>query len=300
MLRRETRWDHLVRSPLNLVCDSHLSPRRWPRVPLRRRIAWTTRYRAAAAGLKLSINERRLEAFADLHRGDRCFILGNGPSLNQCDLRPLESEFTFGVNSIFLNRGTMGFDPTYYVVEDPLVAEDRAGEINAYQGPAAKFFGNYLRRFIEPTNDIIWTNVRLRYDEYANFPHFSSNALRQLWAGGTVSYLCLQLAYYMGFRTVHLVGFDHSYTVPAAAKIEGNRIESTSDDPNHFHPDYFGKGYRWHSPRTDRMEIAYRRAKDVFNAEGRTIHNATVGGRLEVFPRVQYASLFRGRSRAAA
>ncbi len=63
----------------------------------------------------------------------------------------------------------------------------------------------------------------------------------------------------------------------------------------HFHPDYFGKGYRWHDPRTDRMERAFIRAREAFEADGRKVYNATVGGKLEVYERVAYASLFDDR-----
>ena len=288
----ETDLDRLLEAPKKLLRDSHMSPRRWPAVALARRAAWTWRHRLAAAGLPLTANERRLAAFRDRHRGRRCFILGNGPSLNRCDLAPLREEITFGVNSIFLNREKMGFDPTYYVVEDPLVLEDRAELINAYHGPVARFFGHYARRFIRPRRDTIWLNLRLRYDDYPGFPFFADNAVRHVWAGGTVSYVCLQLAFHMGFEAVYLLGFDHHYVVPDSAEVEGNRITSTADDPNHFHPSYFGKGLRWHNPRVDRMELAYRRARDAFARRGRRIVNATVGGQLEVFDRVDYATLF--------
>ena len=98
----------------------------------------------------------------------------------------------------------------------------------------------------------------------------------------------------MGFEKVYMVGFDHSYSVPKEALVEGAAITSTSDDPNHFHPGYFGKGYRWHDPRVDRMERAYRKARKAYDAAGREIYNATAGGELEVFERVDYNSLFKG------
>jgi hypothetical protein len=99
----------------------------------------------------------------------------------------------------------------------------------------------------------------------------------------------------MGFSKVYLIGFDHSYTIPKDAQVSGVDILSQSDDPNHFVPGYFGRGYRWHDPRVDRMEQAYRRAGEAFEADGRKIYNATVGGRLEVFERVEYSSLFAGK-----
>jgi hypothetical protein len=218
-------------------------------------------------------------------------MLGNGPSLNRCDLGRLRGELTFGVNAIYLNRANMGFDPTYYVVEDEFVAEDRADEINSLRGPA-KFFGNYLRYCLLDQPDVTWMNLSMDYGPYPGFPHFSRNAASIVWVGGTVTYVCLQLAYHMGFSDVYLVGFDHSYKIPADAKVEGESITSQSGDPNHFASGYFGKGYRWHDPMVDRMEQAFCRAREEYAASGRHIFNATVGGKLEVFPRVDYNSLF--------
>ena len=100
----------------------------------------------------------------------------------------------------------------------------------------------------------------------------------------------------MGFSEIYLIGFDHNYKIPDDAKKNNrsNEILSQSDDHNHFHPDYFGKGYRWHDPQVDRMEKAYRKAKEAFEMDGRVIFNATIGGKLEVFKRVDYQSLFQG------
>lgn len=189
----------------------------------------------------------------------------------------------------------MGFYPTYYVVEDILIAEDRAPQINAYHGPNVKFFGNYLSYCIHDAPDVVWLNVRgVNYTDYKEFPHFSKNAARMVWVGGTVTYICMQLAYYMGFNRVYLIGFDHSYKIPKDADVDRQRKEiiSKSDDPNHFDPNYFGKGYRWHDPAVEKMETAYRRAGKVFEAAGRKIMNATIGGQLTVFDRVKYEDLF--------
>ena len=38
--------------------------------------------------------------FKDIHKGQRCFIVGNGPSLNDEDLSLLENEYVFTVNKI--------------------------------------------------------------------------------------------------------------------------------------------------------------------------------------------------------
>jgi len=280
-----------IKNALNIFRDSHTVPWNCPKSKPWQKVWRTLRYRLACLGIYLSANEWRLAQFKDWHKNQRAFIIGNGPSLNLCELGVLKDEITFGVNSIFLNYNKMGFHPTYYVVEDVLVAEDRAEEINRYQGPK-KFFGNYLKYCLSDNPSTHWLNVRFCYENYPGFPNFSRNALRMVWTGGTVTYLCLQLAYYMGFSEIYLVGFDHHYTIPSKAKVSGTEILSTGDDPNHFNPTYFGKGYRWHEPNVDRMEKAYRKANKFFSLDNRKIMNATKGGNLEVFERIEFERLF--------
>lgn len=277
--------------PFNWLGDarswSHQNPTSFLKV-----IGRTQRYRMGSWGLPISKNEKRLLALKDRHKGERVFIIGNGPSLNKNDLKKLQGEYSFGVNGIFLNYDKMGCHPTYYVVEDTFVAEDRGKEIKNYKGPKAQFFGNYLRYAIDDKPDNIWLNVKVDYREYEDFPNFSTNAVRQVWVGGTVTFISLQLAYWMGFSEVYLIGFDHSYHIPKSAIVDGLDITSTEDDVNHFHPDYFGKGYRWHDPKVDRMEKAFAKARKTFEKDNRIIKNATVGGHLNVFDRVDYESLF--------
>ena len=101
--------------------------------------------------------------------------------------------------------------------------------------------------------------------------------------------VAIQLAFYMGFKEVVLIGVDHSY------KFEGQphaAVVSTGDDPNHFNDQYFGKGFKWHLPDLEGSEMSYRVADFVYKQNGRRIIDATVGGKLQVFPKVDYYSLF--------
>src|SRR3546814_9326201 len=50
--------------------------------------------------------------FKDRHRGERCFILGGGPSLKKIDPGKLRNEVKFAVNGIFLIYEWIGFEPT--------------------------------------------------------------------------------------------------------------------------------------------------------------------------------------------
>lgn len=247
-------------------------------------------YAMAGYGVPLTRNEAQLLALRDKHRGRRAFIIGGGPSLKETDVRLLKSEITIGCNAIFLMFDEMGFLPTYYTVEDVLVAEDRADIINTIQG-TTKILPRDLKYCLKPDEDTIYMNFIRDYD--GRIFNFSSNFVRHVFWGGTVTYLNIQLAYYLGCREVYLIGIDHNYQPPAQVdEVDGTVITSRSTDVNHFHPDYFGPGYRWHDPKVERMGMAYRQAKRFFDENGGVICNASARTKLDVFRRVRYDGLF--------
>ena len=86
---------------------------------------------------------------------------------------------------------------------------------------------------------------------------------------------------------------DFDYVIPKEFKRSGDLIVSTDDDPNHFHKDYFGKGKTWKDPKLDRVGMNYVQAKTAYEAVGRKIYNATIGGKLEIFDRVDYNDLLQ-------
>src|SRR5207244_3826243 len=49
----------------------------------------------------------------------RCFVLGNGPSLQRENLSPLAGEITFVMNSFFDNPILHEWQPTYHCLSDP-------------------------------------------------------------------------------------------------------------------------------------------------------------------------------------
>jgi len=268
------------------------------RVPLAERAAGMERVAEIHNGPVKTVHADQLRALRRRHLGQRrAFIIGNGPSLNRTDLSQLKDEVTFCVNGFFLKMPDLDWVPTYYVVEDHLVAEDRAGAINALKGPT-KLFPSYLAYCLEPGDDTIFFNHRAR----KSFPDgydFSTDAAKITYTGCTVTFTCMQLAHYMGFQELYLIGVDASYDVPADVEVDDGQgstsvLDMASEDPNHFHPDYFGKGMRWHDPQVDKMLEAYAEARRVTDALGRPIYNATVGGQLEVFERRRFSRLFAG------
>ena len=250
---------------------------------------------------------RRLAALKDIHRGQRGFIIGNGPSLRQTDLTKLRGEYTFGMNRIYILFPELGFTTTYFLSINDLVIEQCAGEIMALPMPkfltwrSHRFFKSHQPSAISYQPSAICQQPSAISHQPSSFipptflyttytgPKFARNAAGRLWEGATVTYVALQLAFHMGFERVILIGVDHSFV----SKGEANKtITSQGDDPNHFAPNYFGKGFRWQLPDLETSERAYRMAKVAYEADGRQVLDATVGGRLTVFPKVDYASLF--------
>ncbi len=91
------------------------------------------------------------------------------------------------------------------------------------------------------------------------------------------------------FRKLILIGVDHNFVTQGPAN---QAVVSKGDDPNHFSPNYFGAGFKWQLPDLDGSERAYRLARDAYEKSGRQVLDATVGGNLTIFPKVQYKSLF--------
>jgi hypothetical protein len=217
-----------------------------------------------------------LGRYRDIHEGERCFVIGNGPSLNKMDLSPLAHEVTFGLNRIYLLFDRLGFGTSYYVAINELVLEQFAADIERLSMP--KFVRWEHRRFLHPSSDLM-------YIRWRPGPSFSHDIRHGAWGGATVTYMALQLAYFMGFQQVVLIGVDHSFKTKGQPHKE---VLSTGDDPNHFAPNYFGTGVRWHLPDPETSELAYQLGRQNFEAEGRSILDATVGGKLDVFPKVSY------------
>ena len=224
---------------------------------------------------------RKLDALRNTHAGERCFIIGNGPSLKNTDLTKLKEEFTFGMNRFYLAFPELGFTTSLLLTVNDLVIEQCAQDIRAL--PIPTFVSWRGRKWIAPAE-----NLHYLYTSY-QLPKFNGNAAGRLWEGATVTYVAMQLAFHMGFKEVVLIGVDHSFATQGKPNAT---VVSAGDDPNHFNPGYFGKGFRWQLPDLDTSEISYTMAREAYKAAGRQIVDATVDGKLTVFPKVNYESLF--------
>ncbi len=250
----------------------------------------------------------------DRHLATTAVVVGNGPSLNETDLDLLDDQIVLGSNAIHLLFDRVAWRPTYYCAVDPLYLHERHEDIASlletnptttgifparvpmHDGSARtieppELLGNLPNaHFVEPLGEMSATSP---------FGSFSTDLRAGMVQPATVTIALMQIAAHLGVDRIVLVGCDTSYTIPASAKTSGPPvpghedaqliITSTDDDPNHFSPDYFGRGRTWHHPRVDNMIRHYALARDVLHMLGVDVINATAGGNLEVFPRAALA-----------
>lgn len=240
-------------------------------------------------------------ALKDRYNGERCFIMGTGPSLNRMDLELFKEEYVWAANKSYLLFDRISWRPSFYVAVDKRVVPDISGEINYLKRSLTKTMFFFPARFREQWvlrggPNVYWYR-EVSMDE-TNLPDgmFSRDASEWVSNVRTVTIAALQLAVYLGFNPIYLIGCDTSYSVSSSVRTEGDdpdKLISTKDnDPNHFDPQYFGTGSKWHEPHVDKMLFHYEQARRVCDSLGVNIYNATVGGNLEVFPRVDYTELF--------
>ena len=155
-------------------------------------------YRLTEAGRE---SAQRLLGLKNRYRGQRCVIIGNGPSLNNMDLSPLRDEYTFGLNRIYLLYERLGFATDFFVSVNRYVLEQCADEIRSV--PGMKFLSWLAREWIPLDDDVIFLRSTLG-------PRFCTEPPSEgVWEGATVTYVAMQLAYYLGFQQVILIGVDH-------------------------------------------------------------------------------------------
>lgn len=223
---------------------------------------------------------KELEKFKDKHKGQRIFVIATGPSLREEDILKLKDEVTIGVNGTIALFDKIGWKPTYYCIGDPksfdLYKEDI---VNAHLDEAffelslkkyeseLNFVPHYVDRYIKgcllpPSDDRMKKNMS-----------FSDDICRKgVYAGGrSIATIALQIAAYMGADEIYLYGQDCNYY---GAK---KHFDSKNDD---------GMPQGSVDVFIDAMFAFYEKAKEYANEKGIKIYNATRGGKLEIFERV--------------
>ncbi|MEH6587175.1 MAG: 6-hydroxymethylpterin diphosphokinase MptE-like protein [Halioglobus sp.] len=206
------------------------------------------------------------------HVGQTCVIVANGPSLNSTDFGLIRNEICFGLNKIYLGFAKFKFYPRYYVAVNELVLRQSLAEIAGLN--CVKFLSRRASELYQPDALTYLINTT------DPGPRFSMDISERVEEGWTVTHVALQIAYYMGFKKVVIVGLDHRFEFTGSAN-EQHMLAGA--DKNHFSEEYFGYGQQWNNPDLERSEESFLETKAVFEADGREILDATVGGACKIF-----------------
>lgn len=223
--------------------------------------------------------------------GKRCFIVGNGPSLRAEDLSKIEEngDIAFACNKIYKIFPKTIWRPDFYFLIDVWVLKSQAKEILNIAPKECSFY-NYA--FCN--GHILWNDddkiVPLYHMPEQNstdrLTRFSKDISIHHCVGSSVSYTMLQAAFYMGFETVYLIGCDHFTDSLANTKEIKHFYDNSKEVVWNLTPEY---------TKIDnhiKLNNDYKSAKLAYEENGRHIYNATRGGYLEVFERVDFDSLF--------
>jgi hypothetical protein len=243
-----------------------------------------------SAGEKIHLLQDRAYWRSIRHRycGNRGFVIGNGPSLKITDLDQLVGEITIASNKIYLAFKETQWRPDYFTVADDLVWEKVAGELEGRVDYV--LIPDNFERTDTKVKTRKWKKLGLVGPDPENQFQFSDDFCRGVFGGCTVTYQNLQLAVHLGLDPIYLIGCDHYYQEPQTDKpLSRIRAEESN---NHFISGYRQPGEVVNAAPIGMMTLAYQHAHAWSRASGVRILNATRGGHLEIFPRVEFDSLF--------
>lgn len=225
-----------------------------------------------------------IRRFGDCHKGERCFIIGNGPSLIPEDLELLKNEICFGTNRIYYMFDKTSWRPTYYFSIDNDVLSKEISEVKK-QNIRHKFINVSAKKYGRIEND----NIHYIY-VYGKFHIKRINIMQETFSDDVSKYFsetcsatctCIEMAVYMGFKNIYLLGMDHKYAQMVTSdgkKIIDNNIKT-----------YFNgmkNGEKIAIAYIDNVTSSYEVCNQYAKSKGVNIYNATRGGYLEVFERV--------------
>lgn len=221
---------------------------------------------------------KKLTKFHNKHLGETCLIIGNGPSINKMDLNKIQPNIKiFGMNKIYLKNPMPKID--YLVCVNKLVIKQ---SLEAFKKINATKFISISGLYK------IFQNNYYHLPDIFKGPPFSLEIDKSINQGGTVTYVTIQLAVYMGFSKIYLIGVDHNF------KQNGkpNTVQLLDgDDNNHFHPEYF-KGQKWQLADLEKSEKHYKIAKEHCDRNNVEIIDCTIDGKLNIFLKENFKILY--------
>jgi len=254
----------------------------------------------------LSAEERKIlarnERFRGIYAGRRAFVVGNGPSLNKIPLERLKCELVFAVNGFASHEILDTWQPIALALTDPVYFE-RPDTF------AAEFARTRTR--LKDCSFFVPLAYRRAVERYSLLPlnrcfysHMSGSMARQrifpvdltgpVPNSQTVTLFAILLSLYMGCNPIYLVGMDHDFlATPKNPTHFSSAYESDLSENDKTKIGFQNWTYLQLIDAVKLMFEGYANLKNVATKRRQIIYNASVGGYLDVFPRVTFDDIFK-------
>ena len=243
-----------------------------------------------------------MDALRNRHQGERCFIIGNGPSLAGHDLTRLIGERTIATNMFPLHPlyDRIGLD--YYCASDWIHWSTEEGFAASLRRafaalPDCRFVFEYnARSVVEATGELIGRDVNyLLLDDQRPVwdGYFNIDLSRPVhWGRSVVTDFCLPLACFLGFSEIYLIGCDFDWNRPVKGRLAHGWFYDYDADDRKVDD---CSAHRAESGREHHIALALEALEKVaemlVNSDHK-VYNAGIGGRLDCFSRVDFDSLW--------
>jgi len=226
------------------------------------------------------------------HSGERCFILATGPSIKKQNLLPLKNEKCIAVSNFFVHPDFSIIEPEYYCIapyHHPLTEEawqSWMDELAVNVKKSHLFFGiNDLKRNM--VGERFSGNPVSFIDFSASPQDVIENGLdlsRRTFPVQSVSIMALQIAIFLGFSDIYLLGCDHDWLL--------HMYESRHfyDENEHAFTKISGENMEWEESDLElecrsyiNLWQQYKILRHIALIKEINIFNATEGGMLDVF-----------------
>lgn len=224
-----------------------------------------------------------IEEYKNKYNGERCFVIGNGPSLNPRDLDLIKNEISFAANRIYNIYTQTSWRPTFYVSTDMDILRQEKHKIENLKEvtkfinyDAKKFFGDESKR-------LIYLFLKGRFEIKRNRfvqADVSEDVSKYATKTQTVTCVSIELAMYMGFKEIFLLGVDHNFS----KYIDSNGKLMEDKTIKNYFTGMVG-GDQQSILYVDDTTACYRVVKKYADKHNVAIYNVTRGGKLEVFER---------------
>ena len=222
----------------------------------------------------------RIKLYKNKYYGERCFIICTGPSLLIKDCERLQNEYTFCMNSFCKVLDNTSFSPTFYGIQDVQVYNNMRDIINdKFKSKNNVLIADRITRKYGIEGNWIVFPLCYSYNSYNRWfnnvfkAKFSDNAYRIVYDEFSITHSLIQIAIYMGFKKIYLLGADCSFSKESLHFVDHGIVDTQLNTSR------------------DRNIAGYNVIKEYCNSNGVEVFNATRGGALEVFPRVNFDEL---------